>query len=103
MNDLTYIAETKDCPIGATREFVVEGQILALFNVDGNYHVLDGVCPHQGGPLGKGDLDGKVVTCPWHGWSFDVESGKCKISEMIAQPKFEIHIVEDKIYAKLTT
>ena len=103
MNDEILIADTKDCPIGSTREFVVDGQIFAVFNVDGDFHVLDGVCPHQGGPLGKGELNGSVITCPWHGWSFDVESGKCKISEMIEQPKFEIHVVDDKIYAKIPT
>jgi nitrite reductase/ring-hydroxylating ferredoxin subunit len=41
---------------------------VALFNVDGVFHALDGVCPHQGGPLGKGTLSGCIVTCPWHGW-----------------------------------
>ena len=103
MTDKIFIADTKDCPIGSAREFVVDGQIFAVFNVDGSYHILDGVCPHQGGPLGKGELHGSVITCPWHGWSFDVETGKCKISEMIEQPKFEIHVVDDKIYAKIPT
>jgi len=47
-----------------------------LFNVDGIFYALDGVCPHQGGPLGDGDLAGCIVTCPWHGWQFDVTNGK---------------------------
>ena len=48
------------------------GRVIALFNVDGTFYALDGVCPHQGGPLGQGTLEGCIVTCPWHGWQFDV-------------------------------
>ncbi|MGH9448614.1 MAG: Rieske (2Fe-2S) protein, partial [Terriglobia bacterium] len=43
----------------------------------------DNTCLHQGGPLGEGDLSGKVVTCPWHGWEYDVSTGeKCGDSSM---------------------
>jgi nitrite reductase/ring-hydroxylating ferredoxin subunit len=49
---------------------------VAVFNVDGKFYVLKNECPHAGGPLGEGFLDGPVVTCPWHGWQFDVTSGQ---------------------------
>ena len=48
----------------------------ALFNVDGTFYALDGVCPHQGGPLGSGEVHNCIVTCPWHGWQFDVRTGQ---------------------------
>ena len=51
------------------------GRTLALFNVDGALYAVDNTCPHRGGPLGEGDLDGTVVTCPWHGWRYDVTTG----------------------------
>jgi nitrite reductase/ring-hydroxylating ferredoxin subunit len=51
------------------------GRTLALFNVDGVLYVVDNACPHRGGPIGEGDLEGTVVTCPWHGWRYDVTTG----------------------------
>lgn len=49
---------------------------MALFNVNGEYYAINWICPHMGGPLGAGTLNGYVVTCPWHGWTFDVRTGK---------------------------
>ena len=47
----------------------------ALFNVDGGFYAINDVCGHRGGPLGEGELDGKTVICPWHGWRWDVTTG----------------------------
>jgi nitrite reductase/ring-hydroxylating ferredoxin subunit len=55
----------------------VQGKRIALFNVGGTFHALDNACPHRGGQLGKGSLDGNVVTCPSHHWKFDVTTGVC--------------------------
>ena len=69
--------------VGAVDDFVpgegrvvdAGGQSLAVFNVEGRYFVLDNRCMHRGGPLGEGDLDGAIVTCPWHAWRWDVTTG----------------------------
>ena len=55
----------------------VNGHKIAIFNDNGNFHAFDNMCPHRKGPLGDGALDGGIVTCPWHGWRFDVKTGKC--------------------------
>jgi ferredoxin-NADP reductase/nitrite reductase/ring-hydroxylating ferredoxin subunit len=52
-----------------------KGKRIAVFNVAGRYHAIDDTCPHQGGPLSEGALNGQVVTCPWHGAEFDVTTG----------------------------
>ena len=49
---------------------------LALCNVDGQYHVIDDVCTHDGGPLDQGELDGEEIECPRHGARFDVTTGR---------------------------
>lgn len=54
------------------------GKQVAVFNVDGEFHAMGGECTHQGGPLGEGELEGSVVTCPWHGARFDVTTGTVK-------------------------
>ena len=51
------------------------GHALAVFNVEGRYYAIDNACSHRGGPLGEGDLEGSVVSCPWHAWRWDVTSG----------------------------
>lgn len=50
---------------------------VALFRVGDEVLALDNVCPHEGGPIGLGELEGAVVTCPFHGWQFDVTTGAC--------------------------
>jgi nitrite reductase/ring-hydroxylating ferredoxin subunit len=69
------VAEVGEVPPGAARVVDVDGRALALCNVEGTFYALDNACPHRGGPLGEGDLEGCVLTCPWHAWRWDVTSG----------------------------
>ena len=75
MGRLVKVAETKDAPPGTAVGVDLEGRAVALFNVDGRFYAIDGTCTHRGGPLSEGELDGTVVTCPWHGARFDVTTG----------------------------
>lgn len=86
-----------DLPVGESTEVVAEGRVFALFNVDGTFHVLDGVCPHAGGPLAKGALLGRVVTCPWHGWQFDVTTGQHQLSDSLCQPGYDATVVDGMV------
>jgi nitrite reductase (NADH) small subunit len=95
------LAPVADVPSAAAKEFVVEGRIIAMFNVDGTFYALDGVCPHQGGPLGKGELGGCIVTCPWHGWQFDVRTGQHQFNAQIVQPRFPVRVEDDWILVDL--
>jgi nitrite reductase/ring-hydroxylating ferredoxin subunit len=49
---------------------------IAVFRVGDAFYAIDNRCPHQGGPLGAGSLDGAVVTCPWHRFTVDVRTGR---------------------------
>ena len=71
------VGRSSDVPEGGSRQFDAGGKPVAVFRIGGVLHALDGVCPHRGGPLGEGTVDGGVVTCPWHGWRFEVGSGSC--------------------------
>jgi nitrite reductase (NADH) small subunit len=97
----TRIAAAVDCPPGEAREYVAGGRIVALFNVAGEYFALDGICPHQGGPLGKGVLRGCVVTCPWHGWQFDVSTGQHQASRLLHHPTFAVKVIDSEVFADL--
>src|SRR6516225_7543157 len=67
MAKLLMIAKTKDVPPGEAAAFTIEGQKIALFNVEGTYYAIGDTCTHRGGPLSEGDVQGTRVTCPWHG------------------------------------
>lgn len=82
-------------------EWVVEGRIVAWFNVAGEIHALDGICPHQGGPLGRGRLAGSVVTCPWHGWQFDVRTGAHQVNAAICHPRYPVKVEGTDILIQL--
>jgi nitrite reductase/ring-hydroxylating ferredoxin subunit len=69
-------AKLAEIPSGTIREFQVEGRSVALANVGGKFYAINNACLHRAGPLGQGALSGKVVTCPWHGWQYDVTTGK---------------------------
>jgi nitrite reductase (NADH) small subunit/3-phenylpropionate/trans-cinnamate dioxygenase ferredoxin subunit len=75
------VARADEIKPGTGKTVELSGRKLAIFNVDGKFHAIDDVCPHRGGPLGEGFLEGKNVTCPWHAWEFDVTSGQCLTME----------------------
>ncbi len=71
------VATLDEVKPGRPIEVEINGEQVALCNLDGTIHAISGVCPHAGGPLGQGDLNDNVLTCPLHGWQFDVASGRC--------------------------
>lgn len=101
MSNWIRIATVTECPPGTAKELVAEDRIVALFNVDGQFHALDGVCPHQGGPLGQGMLSGCIVTCPWHGWQFDVTTGQHQTSQSLVHPSFPVKVEDGEVYVDL--
>ncbi len=75
MAQFVRVASTRDVPAGGGITVEVGGKPVALFNCDGTFYAIDDTCPHQGGPLGEGEVAGTIVTCPWHEWRYDVRTG----------------------------
>ena len=63
-------------PPDAAVEVMIGGLPLALCHVRDEVLALWGICPHQGGPLGCGTINGESISCPWHGWEFNCETGR---------------------------
>ena len=101
MGKFVKVATKSDVPEGSGKVVEAEGKEIALFNASGNFHALENTCPHQGGPLGEGYLEGSVVTCPWHGWEFDVSSGVCQGNPNTTQPKFNVKVDGDDILVEV--
>jgi len=92
MSGLVKMATLSELPPGGSKEVEHDGRIYALFNVDGKISAIDGICPHQGGPLAEGPLEGTLVSCPWHGWQFDVQTGRTPLGPKLKQAVFEVVI-----------
>jgi 3-phenylpropionate/trans-cinnamate dioxygenase ferredoxin subunit len=88
-------APLADIPPGGRRIVTIEGRSIGVFNVGGELFALRNACPHQGGPLCQGVLSGlaapsapgeyryarrgEILRCPWHGWEFDVRTGRSSV------------------------
>ena len=95
------VADLGDCPPGTSIERVAGDRMIAIANVDGTFHAIDGLCPHQGGPLGTGILCGTILTCPWHGWQFDVLTGRHRISATVRQAVHEVKEEDGRLLVRL--
>lgn len=77
MANQTALVRTGDVPPGTSKTVEHAGREFVIFNVAGQFYTLPNLCPHIGGPLGDGPIEGQVVVCPWHGWQFDITTGNC--------------------------
>ncbi len=75
MTTKVRIAAAADLPPGQARVVEAAGKPIAVVNADGEFYAVDNTCLHRGGPVGEGELRGLVLTCPWHGWRWDVRTG----------------------------
>lgn len=92
MGEFVRVAGTGDVQPGHGMVAEINGKSLAVFNVDGVFHVIDNTCAHRGGPLGEGEVEGNVVTCPWHGWPFDIATGTC-----VKNPSAKVEVYQVKV------
>jgi nitrite reductase (NADH) small subunit len=61
---------------GHAKEFTADGLTVCVATIDGKPHALNNVCPHRGGPLADGTIEGGKLVCPWHQWEFDLATGQ---------------------------
>lgn len=110
------IATVDELPTDGSRVIAeLDGKEIAVFRIDGEYYALANFCPHQGGPLCEGQLSGRVrggddgwtweyddrernVTCPWHGWKFDVTTARCTVDDHYAVPSYEVLEEDGELY-----
>ena len=75
MAGFVEVARVDQIRPGSGSPFTVADKDVAIFNVDGTICAIADTCPHAGGSLGLGKLDGRIVTCPVHGMKFDATNG----------------------------
>lgn len=101
MTEFVKVAARNEIPPGEGRCLQVGSEKIALFNVGGTLHAIDNTCCHMGGSLGEGQLDEKVVTCPLHGWQYDVTTGECQTQPGARVASFEVKVeIDDVLVAR---
>jgi len=94
-------AKKDEVPPGTIREFQLDGKTVAVANVGGKFSVINNVCLHRGGPLGEGELKGQIVTCPWHGWQYDVKTGKLVTNSAVGVETYPLEVRGDDIFVDI--
>jgi len=97
----TKIATIEELPPGALIEVIHNDEPFAVCNVGGQIRTLAGICPHNGGPLGQGTLEGPMITCPWHCWQFDSATGTCIFGDDLAIETYEVRVEGGDVFAEL--
>ena len=98
MPKLLGALKISDLPASAMKLMKVGDLEVAVANVDGRFCAFGNICPHEGGPLAEGELEGNIVTCPWHFTRFDVFTGEVVdgvTDEPI--PVYEVRVEGDQI------
>ncbi|MBK7863973.1 MAG: Rieske 2Fe-2S domain-containing protein [Archangiaceae bacterium] len=95
---MTRVLASAELPEGARRLVVVGGRAVAVVRVQGAVYAVDDVCPHRGGSLAMGDLQGFHLYCPLHAWCFDVRTGDAFFPQGCRVQTFEVVERDGEIY-----
>ncbi len=100
-DDFEAVASVADLEDKKLHRVLVAGVPVVLLKLGDKYHAISATCSHAGGPLDEGTLEGDVVTCPWHGSRFSMQTGAVKTGPAsIAQPRYEVRVQDGKIELK---
>lgn len=101
MSDFVKLANKAELPdVDSAAEFTVGDRTICIANVNGEFCALDNVCPHQGGPLGMGTVEGTKIVCPWHGWQIEAKTGTTERGQP-AVAVYELRIEGEEVLVKV--
>ena len=91
------VARVDDVPPGTVATVHVGETAIALANVDGTFYATQNACIHLEGPLGEGHLEDHRLTCPWHGWQYDVRTGANEFDHAIRLRTFDVRVEDGEV------
>lgn len=98
---LVKVAKTSELKDGQAKKVMANGVEIALYRVNGKFYASQNNCLHRGGPLGEGNLEGETVTCPWHGWQYDVTTGANKASPALKLKVYKTEIKGEEVFIEV--
>lgn len=101
MSDFISVANVNDVPDGEGRVVHAGGTEVALYKVGDSFYALDNTCIHRGGPLGDGACREGVVTCPWHGWQYEIATGACRNQPGESVDTYEVRVDGDDVQVRV--
>ena len=102
MSELVTVARVEDVQPGAVTAVEAGDEPIALVNYEGRFYAMQGRCLHLEGPLGEGRLElGCYLTCPWHGWKYDVRTGKNDFDLAIEARTYEVTVEDGEVKVAL--
>lgn len=104
MHEFQRVAAVGDIPDPGKTLVEVDGEMVALFHVDGRWHAIDDVCTHDGGPLADGELRNHTISCPRHGAKFDIRTGAALTMPAIRPTRaHDVKVEGDAVLVRLRT
>lgn len=96
------VCRSEELPIGSAKAIKVLAKQIAVFNIDGVIHAMDGLCQHMKAPLvTSGKLDGTKLTCKMHGWEYDIATGECIGKPFVRLRQYDIEIENGDVFVKV--
>lgn len=102
MPEFEKIGKVSDIQPGEGQSYTIGDKIVGVFNVNGEFHAINDLCPHMGASLSAGYLDGCAVSCPWHAWRFDVVEGTWCDNPRLKIETFEVKIEGEELWVATT-
>lgn len=102
MSEFRKVATLSELPPpGEAREFTLDNHTICIANENGACSAMDNVCAHRGGPLGQGIVERGKIVCPWHGWQFDLKTGKSEQSATLGVHVYELKVEGEDVLVKI--
>jgi len=114
---LTFACKTADVAVGKPRLVTIGRIRVGIFQLEDGYAALLNICPHRAGQLCEGPISGttrqtdktefvyeragEIIRCAWHGWEFDIRSGKCLVDDKLKARTFPVQVDGDDIYLEM--
>lgn len=99
--EFVRVADSDEVCVGQAIVVSVDGRDLALVRLAEELVCIDNRCPHAGGRLGEGDVEGCRIRCPRHGWKFDLKSGKCTNDPRFEVQRFKVRTDKGGVYIEV--
>ena len=93
-----YVAPAAEIPDGQRRLIQVDGLSIGIFHHQGQWYALQNSCLHRGGPICTGALEGDTLTCPWHGYQYDLPSGQLLLDRHSTLPRYRVELRGEAVY-----
>jgi nitrite reductase (NADH) small subunit/3-phenylpropionate/trans-cinnamate dioxygenase ferredoxin subunit len=100
-NEFVAVGHVSDFAPGAGKLVIVNGRHVAIFRLGDDFYALDNLCLHKAGPLCEGFIAGEIVTCPWHGWSYQIKTGVLVQDGRVGVDRHDVRVDGDQVAVRL--